>query len=75
LPQGGKAAHLESSMLFGKLLPREGNFFELFNQHGGYIMDASRAFMLLIRNYPDQGLRDKYADDVINAERGRPHHG
>ena len=21
-------------MLFGKLLPREGNFFELFNQHG-----------------------------------------
>ncbi|MGZ5158874.1 MAG: DUF47 domain-containing protein, partial [Caldimonas sp.] len=24
-------------MLFGKLLPREGNFFELFNQHGNYI--------------------------------------
>ncbi len=29
-------------MLFGKLLPREGNFFELFNQHGGFIV-AGRA--------------------------------
>ena len=25
-------------MLFGKLLPREGNFFELFNQHGSHII-------------------------------------
>jgi len=30
-------------MLFGKLLPREGNFFELFNQHAGFIAEGARA--------------------------------
>jgi uncharacterized protein len=56
-------------MLFGKLLPREGNFFELFDQHGAFIVEGARAFMLLIQNYADLGLREKYADDVGNAER------
>ena len=56
-------------MLFGKLLPREGNFFELFNQHGGFIVDGARAFILMIQNYDDLGQREKYANDVINAER------
>ena len=28
-------------MLFGKLLPREGNFFELFNQHAGFIAELA----------------------------------
>ena len=27
-------------MLFGKLLPREGNFFEMFNQHAERIVEA-----------------------------------
>jgi hypothetical protein len=36
--------------LFGKLLPREGNFFELFNEHGGYIAEGARAFLLMIEN-------------------------
>ncbi len=56
-------------MLFGKLLPREGNFFELFNQHGGYIVEGARAFMQLMQYYGDPMLRDKYASDVGNAER------
>ena len=56
-------------MLFGKLLPREGNFFELFNQHGGYIVEGARAFILLIQNYPDHALREKYTNEVGNAER------
>lgn len=56
-------------MLFGKLLPREGNFFELFNQHGGHIVEGARAFILLIQNYADPGLREKYASEVGNAER------
>ena len=43
-------------MLFGKLLPREGNFFELFNQHGGYIVEGARSFILLIQNYADLDL-------------------
>jgi predicted phosphate transport protein (TIGR00153 family) len=56
-------------MLFGKLLPREGNFFELFDQHGGYIVEGARAFIAMIQNYADPGLRDKYASEVGNAER------
>jgi len=55
-------------MLFGKLLPREGNFFELFDQHGACIAQAARAFMELIRNYDDAALRDKHAAEVDNAE-------
>jgi predicted phosphate transport protein (TIGR00153 family) len=55
-------------MLFGKLLPREGNFFELFDQHAGYITQAARAFMLLIQNYDDAALRDKHAAEVDAAE-------
>lgn len=56
-------------MFFGKLLPREGNFFELFNQHGAHIVEGARSFILLIQNYSDPGLRDKYANEVGNAER------
>jgi predicted phosphate transport protein (TIGR00153 family) len=56
-------------MLFGKLLPREGNFFELFNQHGGHIVEGARAFMLLIQHYADPELRAKHALEVDRAER------
>ncbi|MEK8025769.1 MAG: hypothetical protein RLY78_1722 [Pseudomonadota bacterium] len=56
-------------MLFGKLLPREGNFFELFNEHGKYIAEGARAFMSMVQYYSDPGLREKYAADVDSAEK------
>ena len=56
-------------MLFGKLLPREGNFFELFNQHGARIVEGARAFIRLIENYSDPNLREKYSKEVGDAER------
>jgi predicted phosphate transport protein (TIGR00153 family) len=56
-------------MLFGKLLPREGNFFELFNQHAGYITEGARAFIQLIRNYGDAQLREQHANEVGRVER------
>jgi predicted phosphate transport protein (TIGR00153 family) len=56
-------------MLFGKLLPREGNFFEMFNQHADRIVDAARAFSQLVANYNDPHLREQYNRDVDNAER------
>ena len=55
-------------MLFGKLLPREGNFYELFDQHGECISQAAKAFMLLIRNYDDVAMREQYAAEVDSAE-------
>jgi len=56
-------------MIFGKLLPREGNFFKLFNDHGQHIGEGARAFMGLLTYYGDASLREKYAADVDNAER------
>jgi len=56
-------------MLFGKLLPREGNFFELFNQHAGFIVEGARAFIAMIENYNDLDLREKHAGAVVAAER------
>jgi predicted phosphate transport protein (TIGR00153 family) len=56
-------------MLFGKLLPREGNFFEMFNQHAERIVEAARAFSQLVANYDDLQLREQYNRDVDNAER------
>lgn len=56
-------------MLFGKLLPREGNFFELFNQHAGYIVEGARAFIAMIENYANLDQREKYANAVVTAER------
>ena len=56
-------------MWFSKLLPREGNFFELFNQHADRTAEGSRAFMAMIQNYNDTPLREKYAAEVDVAER------
>ena len=56
-------------MLFGKLLPRETNFFDMFNQHADRIMEAARAFSNMVANYNDVPLREKYNRDVDNAER------
>jgi predicted phosphate transport protein (TIGR00153 family) len=55
-------------MLFGKFLPREGNFFELFNAHGESIVTGARAFQAMIQNYGDSNLREKYAAEVDHAE-------
>ena len=56
-------------MIFAKLLPREGNFFEMFNQHADRIVDAARAFSKLVANYSDPVLRKQYNQEVDNAER------
>jgi predicted phosphate transport protein (TIGR00153 family) len=56
-------------MWFSKLLPRDGNFFELFNQHAARTAEGSRAFMEMIRHYNDPALREKYASEVDIAER------
>jgi uncharacterized protein len=56
-------------MFFGKLLPREGNFFDMFNQHADRIVEAARAFSQLVAHYSDPHLRDQYNRDVDNAER------
>ena len=56
-------------MLFEKLMPRDGNFFEMFNQHADRIVEAARAFSQLVANYSDINLREQYNRDVDSAER------
>jgi predicted phosphate transport protein (TIGR00153 family) len=56
-------------MLFGKLLPREGNFFELFNQHGEQIVVGARAFLALVENYANLTERERQAAAIDVAER------
>jgi predicted phosphate transport protein (TIGR00153 family) len=56
-------------MVFGKLLPREGNFFAMFDEHASYIAVGARAFLAMVENYADRGLREKYAAEVDAAER------
>jgi len=56
-------------MLFGKLMPRDGNFFEMFNQHADRIVEAARAFSQLVAHYSDLNLREQYNRDVDSAEK------
>jgi predicted phosphate transport protein (TIGR00153 family) len=56
-------------MLFRKLLPREGNFFEMFNQHADRMVEGAHAFSRLVANYQDLGLREQYTREVDHAER------
>lgn len=56
-------------MLFGKLLPREGNFFEMFNQHAERIVEAAHAFSKLVANYSDVQKREAFNREVDHAER------
>ncbi len=56
-------------MVFGKLLPREGNFFELFNEHGKHIAEGARSFLAMVQNYADVTERERHAAAVGGSER------
>jgi hypothetical protein len=56
-------------MVFGRLLPRDGNFFELFNHHGQHIAEGARAFLAMVQNYGDVQARERHAGEVDAAER------
>jgi uncharacterized protein len=56
-------------MLFAKLLPREGNFFQLFNQHADRIVEAAHAFSKMVANYSDLAQREVFNGQVDSAER------
>ena len=56
-------------MLFSKLLPKEGNFFELFNQHADRVVEAAQAFQRLVDHYADLQARARHNQEVDDAER------
>jgi predicted phosphate transport protein (TIGR00153 family) len=55
-------------MFFAKLLPHDGNFFEMFNEHAECIVQAADAFSKLVANYDNPALREQYAKEVDDAE-------
>lgn len=55
-------------MLFSKLLPQDGNFFQLFNQHAECVVKAAHSLAQLVANYDDTMLREKFTREVDDAE-------
>src|SRR5512141_2517112 len=45
--------------MFGRLMPQEGRFFDMFNQHAGYIIEGTRELVALMNNVAD-GQRHIY---------------
>ena len=55
-------------MLFAKLLPHDGNFFQMFNQHADCIVKAAEALSRLVTNFGTPHLREQHAREVDDAE-------
>ena len=45
--------------MFGRLMPQEGRFFDMFNQHAGYIIEGTRELVALMSDVAD-GQRHIY---------------
>ena len=58
-----------TTTMFSKLLPREGNFFAMFDQHATRVVEAAHAFAQLVAHYSDPVQRQKFNDAVDAAER------
>ena len=52
--------------MFGRLMPREGNFFELFNSHANWIVEGAQELTAMITNF---SALDAHAQRIDGAER------
>ena len=55
--------------MFGRLMPREGRFFDLFDQHAGQIAEGGRALASLMRNYGDVASRPQRIAEIDDCEK------
>ncbi len=55
--------------MFGRLMPREGNFFELFDQHANHIAAGSHELARLMTDYSDVAARRQHIDAIDRAEK------
>jgi predicted phosphate transport protein (TIGR00153 family) len=55
--------------MFGRLMPREGNFFALFNRHADRIVAGSRELAGLMSEYGDIASRRSRIDAIDEAEK------
>lgn len=55
--------------MFGRVMPREGKFFELFDQHANQIAIGSVELVELMNQYNDLGARQKHIDAIDAIEK------
>lgn len=55
--------------LLSRLMPREGQFFELFNRHARLVVDGSVALTELLRSYDDVASREARIGRIQELER------
>ena len=55
--------------MFGRLMPREGRFFDLFNRHADEIIAGSEALAQLMRQYGDVASRRTHIDRIDLVEK------
>jgi len=60
--------------MFGRLMPNEGQFFELFNQHANLCVKGAKEMVALMSNFDDLDIRvnaiesiEKQADQITHA--------
>ena len=53
--------------MFGRLLPREGRFFDLFNAHAAQIVRAAHELAALMQNYEEREQHARVIDDAEHA--------
>ena len=53
--------------MFGRLLPKEGRFFDLFNAHAAQVVRAARALKALMDNYETRDEQSRIVDEAEHA--------
>jgi uncharacterized protein len=55
--------------MFGRLMPREGNFFALFDNHADRISEGSRELAQLMANFSEPHVRQKHLESIDAIEK------
>ena len=53
--------------MFGRLLPKEGRFFDLFNAHAAQVLRAARELKALMENYGERERHSRLSDEAEHA--------
>jgi predicted phosphate transport protein (TIGR00153 family) len=54
--------------MFGRLMPREGRFFDLFNQHAERIVEGAGHLVQLMQHYDDEAMRQTELEEIDRIE-------
>ena len=55
--------------MLGRFMPREGQFFELFNRHCGFVVEGSASLQRLMNEFDDADTRKLLLEEIDRAEK------